>query len=178
MRREVTEEKLREFFVGIGKLARGPGRIYIAGGATAILHKLRPMTIDIDLKLAPEPKGAFEAIAELKEALEVNVELASPDDFIPALPDWEQRSEFIGRFGEVEFFHMDYYSQALAKIQRGSQKDLDDARGLVRLGKVKLPELLKLFGQIRDNLVRYPAINAARVEEQVQQFVHEVADGT
>lgn len=174
MRRPVTEEKLREFFVQIGRLARSPGRVYIVGGATAVLLKFRPMTIDIDLKLAPEPEGVFEAIAELKESLEVNVELASPDDFIPALPMWQERSEFIGRFGEVDVFHMDFYSQALAKVQRGSQTDLEDAKGLVRLGKVDPGELFSLYVQIRAGLIRYPAIEAAHFDSQVQSFLQEV----
>jgi len=59
----------------LGKRVRGEGRIYLAGGATALLHGWRRMTIDIDLKPAPEPAGLFEAIAQLKEELDINVEL-------------------------------------------------------------------------------------------------------
>ena len=45
----------------------------------------RDATIDVDLKLDPEPRGIFDAIVCAKNALEVNLELASPDDFMPAL---------------------------------------------------------------------------------------------
>lgn len=72
--------------VALGKQVRGKGRIYFTGGATAVLYGWRPMTIDIDIKPEPEPAGLFEAIAELKEELEINVELASPDQFIPVIP--------------------------------------------------------------------------------------------
>ena len=39
----------------------------------------------------------------------MNVELASPSDFILPLPGWEERSVFIERFGKVSFFHYDFY---------------------------------------------------------------------
>ena len=68
----------------LAKAAKSPGKVYFTGGATALLLGFREQTIDIDLKLDPEPKGAFEAIAVLKDQLNLNVELASPDDFIPA----------------------------------------------------------------------------------------------
>ncbi|MCZ7683003.1 MAG: hypothetical protein M5U28_31025 [Sandaracinaceae bacterium] len=62
------------------------------GGATAITYGWRELTIDIDLRLDPEPPGAFEAIARLKDELDVNVELASPMDFLPEVPGWRERS--------------------------------------------------------------------------------------
>ncbi|HYK22194.1 MAG TPA: hypothetical protein VEV42_15755 [Pyrinomonadaceae bacterium] len=68
-------------------------RIYLVGGATAVLLGWRETTIDIDLKLVPEVNEILKALPEIKEALEINVELASPDDFIPAVPGWEERSE-------------------------------------------------------------------------------------
>ena len=53
--------------------ARGPGKVYLTGGATALLLDFREQTIDIDLKLDPEPAGVFEAIARLKDRLELNI---------------------------------------------------------------------------------------------------------
>ena len=52
------------------------------GGATAVLLGIRDQTIDIDVKLDPEPAGVFESIARLKEQLHVSVELAAPDQFL------------------------------------------------------------------------------------------------
>jgi hypothetical protein len=67
------------------------------------------MTIDIDLKPDPEPPGFFEALPHLKEELDINIELACPDQFIPALPGWRERSLFVRREGPLEFFHYDPY---------------------------------------------------------------------
>src|SRR5688572_23862143 len=115
MRDAADKTKLLGFIEEIGRRARGPGRVYLVGGATSLLLGIREQTIDIDIKLAPEPPGVFEAIASLKERLGVSVELAAPDEFLPPLPDWEERSEFIARNGQVEFLHYDFYGQCLAK---------------------------------------------------------------
>ena len=43
----------------------------------------------------------------LKDELDINVELASPDHFIPAVPGWRDRSLLIGQEGRIRFFHYD-----------------------------------------------------------------------
>jgi hypothetical protein len=106
MRAETDAAKLMAFMAELGNRVRGPGRIYFAGGATAILHGWRSATIDVDLKPDPEPPGLFEALTVLKDELDINVELA-PDQFIPALPGWRERSLSIARHGQIEFFHYD-----------------------------------------------------------------------
>ena len=84
-----------------------------------MLYGWRESTVDIDLSFSPESDEIFRALPELKELLNINIELASPSDFIPPLPGWEERSIFIVREGRIDFFHLDPYSQALAKIERG-----------------------------------------------------------
>lgn len=76
MRRKVTVAALRQFMQELAAAARSPGSVYFTGGATALLLGFREQTIDIDLKLDPEPEGAFEAIATLKNRLDINVELS------------------------------------------------------------------------------------------------------
>jgi hypothetical protein len=83
---------LQRFLQELGNACEGPGRVYLTGGASAVLLGWRDSTIDIHLKFAPEPKGVFAQIPGLKNLLQVNVELASPDNFVPALPGWEARS--------------------------------------------------------------------------------------
>jgi hypothetical protein len=112
------------------------------------------------LKLDPEPTGAFELIARLKDELSVNVELASPDHFIPPPAGWRERCIFIARYGEVDFFHFDFYSQALAKIERGSERDLSDVRAMVAAGVLNRDTLRNVFEGIQPRLVRYPGIDA------------------
>lgn len=158
--------------VRLGELAKGPGRIYLTGGSTAILFGWRETTVDVDLKLSPEPPGVFEAIARVKDDLDINVELASPDLFIPELPGWRERSRFIARHGEVDFLHYDFYSQALAKIERGHERDLSDANHMVREGLVANDKLLELFREIQPRLIEFPALDAHDFEAKVLGFIH------
>src|SRR3989449_8013404 len=117
MRRKVTTASLKQFMKELAGAARSPGNVYFTGGATALLLGFRETTIDIDLKLDPEPEGVFEAIAVLKNELNLNVELASPVDFIPAAPDWRERSRHIASIRQLQFFHYDFSLQALAKLE-------------------------------------------------------------
>jgi hypothetical protein len=159
----------------IGRRARSPGVIYLTGGATALLLGIRDQTIDVDLKLDPEPQGAFEAIADLKESLDINVELAAPDQFIPPLPGWRDRSIPVLAAGQVVFKHYDLYSQALAKIERGHEQDLADARSLVALGLIDPAELGRLFQAIRPKVIRYPALDARDLERKLGDFQRQVS---
>lgn len=155
----------------IGELARGPGQIFLTGGASAVLYGWREMTVDVDLKMLPEPPGVFEAIAILKDELNINVELASPDLFIPELPGWRERSQYIATHGDVEFLHYDFYSQALAKIERGHGRDLRDAESMIEYGLVDTGQLLALFAEIEPGMIRYPSIDRVDFRRKVEQFL-------
>jgi len=155
----------------LASAARSPGKVYLTGGATALLLGFREQTIDIDLKLDPEPAGVFEAIAGLKNRLNLNVELASPDDFIPPTADWRERSRHIASIGQLEFFHYDFTLQALAKLERGHAHDLEDVTMLLRGGYVTADELRNRFAQIEPWLLRYPAIDASKFRKSVEDFL-------
>jgi hypothetical protein len=170
MRAETDLAKLKSFMLALGEQVRGGGRIYLTGGATAVLHGWRPMTIDIDLKPDPEPLGLFEALAILKDQLDINVELASPDQFIPAIPGWRERSLFIARHGLVEFFHYDPYGQALSKLQRRHERDLRDVRSMLRAKLISRDRLREMFTLIKPQLIRYPAVDPASFEAAVLEF--------
>lgn len=157
----------------LGNRVEGPGRVYFAGGATAVLHGWRAMTIDIDLKPDPEPTGIFEALALLKDELDINVELAAPDQFIPAVPGWQERSLFIVRHGLIDFFHYDPYSQALSKLQRRHDRDLVDVRALLQRGLIRVDRMRELFALIEPQLVRYPGIDPASFRAAVMEFCDE-----
>jgi hypothetical protein len=119
----------------------------------------------------PEPAGAFEAIARLKEDLDVNVELASPADFLPRLPGWRERSLFVGQFGRLQVFHYDPESQALSKLERGHRRDLEDVRQMVRLGLVSAPNLTRMLAAIEPEMLRFPAIEPDELRAKVLSFV-------
>ena len=54
MRESLTADAVRSFMSGLADAARAPGRVYLVGGASAVLLGWRNATIDLDLKLIPE----------------------------------------------------------------------------------------------------------------------------
>jgi hypothetical protein len=171
MRRPVDRPRLEEFLRALGRECREDVRVYLTGGATAVLLGWRPSTIDVDLKILPDSDPILQAIPRLKESLEINVELASPGDFIPEIPGWQDRSPFIRREGRASFHHYDLEAQALAKIERGHDQDLRDAAEMVRRKLVDPSSLLRRFEQIAPMLYRYPAIDPASFRRAVGSFV-------
>jgi hypothetical protein len=169
----VDADTIRRLLVELGRRSRGPGRVYLVGGATALLEGWRQSTVDVDLKLDPEPEGIFEAIAELKDELRINVELAAPDQFLPPLRDWRDRSRFIARHGEIDFFHYDLRAQALSKLARGYERDLGDVRAMLDRGLTSAAEIRDGLEQMRSGLVRYPALDAASFVRRVNDFLAE-----
>jgi len=167
MRGETDRAKIERFMQELGSRVRGPGSIYLTGGGTAVLEGWRGMTIGLDLKALPEPSGLFEAIAQLKEVIDLNVELASPDDFIPAVPGWRERSLFIARCGTLDFYHYDPFAQALAKIERGHTRDLADVAAMLERRLIDRPRLWQLFESIAPELLRYPGIEPAAFRASV-----------
>jgi hypothetical protein len=170
MRERLTEERLRAFMRALAREAAAEGRVYLTGGATAVLQGWRDSTLDVDIKIIPEHDRVLRAIPELKEQLHINVELASPDDFIPQLPGWEDRSAFIAREGKLSFHHYDFYAQALAKIERDHDLDRQDVRAMIDNGLVQPAKLLALFEAIEPELYRYPAVNPARFADRVRKL--------
>jgi len=171
MRQKVSAERLAQFMRSLGRGEKILTRVYLVGGATAVLLGWREATIDVDLKMVPESDELLRKLPKLKEDLQLNIELASPDHFVPALPGWEERSTYIGREGAVEFFHYDFYGQALAKIERGHTTDLRDVHEMISRGLVEPVRLLELFSRVEDKLYRYPAIDAKSLRRAVEQLV-------
>ncbi len=171
MRELADATRIRDFLKALGAQAEGNVRVYLTGGATAVLLGWRATTLDLDLKIVPDSDRMLAAIPRLKEALKINVELASPDAFIPELPDWEARSPLITREGTASFYHYDFYAQALSKLERGHDQDMDDVREMVRRGLLRPAKLLEYFEQIEPRLYRYPSIDAPSFRRAVEDFV-------
>ena len=171
MREPADLTRIQRFMRSLAEEARGETRVYFTGGATAVLHGWRLSTIDVDVKLLPERDEIFRAIPALKERLSLNVELASPADFIPVRPDWEDRSPFITREGLVSFHHFDLCAQALSKIERGHAQDLEDVSVLLDRGLVHRTELAAYFTAIEPHLYRYPALDPASFKARVERVV-------
>ena len=115
----------------------------------------RPQTIYIDISFEVDDRdhSAFvDTVRDLKERLSLNIEEASPAEFIPLPSGYRERSPFIGRYGQLEVFHFDLYSTALSKIERGTESDFDDVLSLLRSGRIELALLTGFFEEI---MVRY-----------------------
>ncbi len=78
MRGLADQARVFEFLRALAASARSPCGSYLTGAATAVLLGWRPTTIDVDLKLIPEDEDLLRAIAQLKDSLGINVELAAP----------------------------------------------------------------------------------------------------
>ena len=171
MREALTADSLQSFMKALAIDARTPGRIYLVGGASAVLLGWRNSTIDVDLKIIPESDQILRALPRLKERLHINIELASPDDFIPELPGWQERSRFIQQESKLSFYHYDFYAQALAKIERGHGRDSNDVNQLIESGAVEVNRLWELFNTIKGQIYRCPDLDADAFERAVKRVV-------
>ncbi len=168
MRERVDRERLRAFMRALGEAARQPLQVYLVGGATAVLEGWRDATIDVDLALGGDASALIKALPGIKERLDVNVELASPADFIPVKPGWEDRSPFVAQEGPVTFRHFDLYAQALAKIERGHDTARRAGAELNTRGLVDEPRLQDYFDAIEPELYRFPAIDPRSFRRAVE----------
>jgi hypothetical protein len=147
------------------------GRVYFSGGGSAVLVGWREQTADADLLLVPDTDPMLRAIQKLKLALDMNVELAWPAQFLPELPGWRDRSRFIERVGKVDFFHYDFCAQALSKILRGQDKDLGDVAAMIERKLIDPQQVFSLFTAIEDRLFRFPNINAGAFRSAVRRVL-------
>jgi hypothetical protein len=149
MRAPANRERIEHFLERLGRQVQTPGRLYLVGGTTMVYEGFRATTVDVDVLVeADDPGPLMSAIRALKDELDINIEFASPRDFIPLPSGWRERSVFIGRFGPLEVFHFDHYSMALSKIERGTERDFQDVVALVQNGRLDLADLDVQFEEI------------------------------
>lgn len=173
MRELADAARIRRFMQALGAAAPEEGVCYLVGGATAVLLGWRPTTIDVDIELDPEQDDVLRALPTIKDELLINVELASPRQFIPLPAGWEERSPSVGREGRLTFKHFDLYSQALAKVERGHAQDLEDARVMLNRGLVEANRLKAGFDEIEPELYRFPAIDPRDYRGRIEHFLAE-----
>jgi hypothetical protein len=170
MRDLADESHIDQFMRALGRAAKSEGRVYLTGGATAVLHGWRESTIDVDIKVVPDSDDLLREIPRLKEQLNLNVELAARSDFIPVPAGWEERSPLIRREGKISFHHFDLVAQALAKAERGHEQDRLDVRQMIATGLVDPADAIAQFEAIETELYRFPAIDPASFRESVEEL--------
>ena len=82
-----------------------------------MLEGWRESSIDADL-YAPQD-DILRDVQNIKERLNLNIEFARPEDFVPPLEGSENRHVLIETVGRVSFYHYDPYAQLLSKVVRG-----------------------------------------------------------
>ena len=109
--------------------------------------------MDIDIEISGENEGEMiEAIRQLIQQMNINIEFASPRDFMPLPKHWLTQSQYVGRYGAIDVFYFDFYSIALSKMQRGSTLDINDVKLLLQQRIITLEGLdaayLEVFAQL------------------------------
>ena len=156
MRQRVGQQEIEHFLVQVGR-TRQPGRLYLTGGVALVHRGIRPgQTLDIGIQITVDPANLTSQIAQLKQKMNINIEFASPGDFIPLPTQWETRSEFIKRYGQVDMFYFDWYSIALSKMQRANRQDVVDVQLLVRQGFIDLNEHDALYQNVLNKIGNSP----------------------
>jgi uncharacterized nucleotidyltransferase DUF6036 len=173
MRRLADAQRLHSFLNELARAAETDTAVFLTGGATAVLLGWRESTLDADVLILPESDALFRALPRLKEQLQINVEIASPAHFIPELPGWRARSVPIERIGQVSYFHYDPFAQALAKIERGHDKDLTDVREMLDRKLIEPRQLRDLFEAIEPQLHRYPAVDPRAFRRRLEEALRE-----
>lgn len=172
VRNELTKERLSDLMRAIARSAPSGGsyRVYLVGGGTAVWCGWRAASVDADFHTDQEE--VFRDVQELKKKLNLNIEFARPEHFVPALPGADSRHMFVEKVGSVEFFHYDPYSQCFSKIVRGFTRDLDDAGHFVTSGMVVAEKLRDLVRRIDDSaFARYPSLSPEAIRDVVEAFV-------
>lgn len=176
MRAELTRERLVALMKELSRTAprRGAYHVYLVGGGTAVYLGWRRSSIDVDLY--SEQEIVFRSIQEIKERLNVNIEFARPEDFVPALKGSADRHVFIEKLGAIAFYHYDPYAQLFSKVVRGFQRDIEDAKGFVQSGIVEPGKFRSLVAAIPDSAyARYPSLSRRGVEQAVDEFLSETS---
>ncbi len=170
MRPSVDKASIESFLQQLGRVFRKPARLYLVGGAALVHLGVRPgFTQDIDIQVGGTNEGELiVAIQRLIQQMQVNVEFASPADFMPLPSQWETHARFVDRYGMIDVFYFDFYSIALSKIERGNNRDIADVKLLVQQGIITLNELDVAYREVLSQLGkgRYPRITPQRFSER------------
>lgn len=170
MRPNVDKQTIESFLQQLGRTFRKPGRLYLVCGAALVHAGVRPgFTQDINIQVGGANESEFIiGIQRLIQQMQINVEFASPQDFIPLPSQWEAHAQFVARYGQIDVFYFDFYSIALSKIERGTTRDIEDVKLLVQQQRIELNELDAAYQEVFAQLGkgRYLKVTPERFAER------------
>src|SRR5437764_106550 len=109
MRATADRARLERFLHALGRTLRRPIRLYLVGGTVLVDLDLRAATVEVDYVVrADDPEALVDverSIPRLKEQLNLNVEPASPEDFMPMPRGALEQSSFVRMYGTVAVYH-------------------------------------------------------------------------
>ncbi len=167
----IDTTQMELFLRRLGECYRRPGQVYLVGGSSLILVGGKESTLDIDLQFTVDPAdhGDFiRCLRQVSRELNLAVEQASPEQFIPLPAGYQERSQFIGRYAALDVCHFDFYSLALSKLYRGNQKDYTDVLAMVRRQIISFARLEGYYQEILPRLETFSA--HAQPEAFIRKF--------
>ena len=135
----------------LGRCIRFHASLDRLGGSSLLPVAGTTSTFDINVQFSTAHEHHAEFIRCLRTVsreMGILVELASPEQFIPLPAGFQERCQFVGRYGSLDVFHFDFYSIALAKVHRGNEKDFDDVVRMVKTELISLSTLEAYLAQI------------------------------
>lgn len=153
MRAPADRDRLERFLTALGQSLRSPIRLYLVGDAVMVDLGVRQATLDIAYTAQADDVQALadleRQLPRLKDQLDVNVEPASPADFMPVPRNALGASRYMRQYGPVALYHCHYPSIVLSKVARSAERDLADVELLVREGLVSWADVEAAWAEVR-----------------------------
>ena len=77
----------------------------------------------------------------------------------------------MGGRGKISFYHYDFTAQALAKLPRGYDRDIDDVQAMYKQRLFVLEDLRTGLEAIEPELIRFPALDVEVLNGRVDHFI-------
>jgi hypothetical protein len=155
VREPAERSRIDRFLRALGRRLHRHVRLYLVGGAISVDLGLRASTLDVDYVVQADDPLAVEEFEQLvpilKNELRVNVEPASPADFIPVPLSVLDRARFVRQYGNVSVYYYDLPTTIVSKIARGAERDLADVESLVQSGQVSWADVESTWAEIRSS---------------------------
>jgi hypothetical protein len=175
-REDATRERIDAFLHELGRRFTGRGALYLAGGSMLVYAGFRPRTIDVDYRVeltAGDDTQFIQALRAAQRLVNLNIEPASPADFIPLPSGWRERSRFLTQERGLAIYAFDLLSTALSKIERGQERDIEDVLALCHTGAIGVKQILQAFDEIapRIETEALPRITEQDFRRKIEAFM-------